>query len=114
MQCGQGKQRQNSGDDDVLPKRYKKGELKKLYKQRWQIEINFRHIKTTLGMDVLSCKTPEMVEKEIWVYLMAYNLIRILMAQAALQSSRLPNTLSSKHCAQLWLGWEQRRTHAGI
>ena len=87
------------------PKRYKKGELKQLYKQRWQIEINFRHIKTTLGMDVLSCKTPEMVEKEIWVYLMAYNLIRILMAQAALQSSRLPNTLSFKHCAQLWLAW---------
>lgn len=87
------------------PKRYKKGELKDLYKQRWQIEINFRHIKTTLGMDVLSCKTPEMVEKEIWVYLMAYNLIRILMAQAALHAGRLPNTMSFKHCAQLWLAW---------
>jgi len=87
------------------PKRYKKGELKELYKQRWQIEINFRHIKTTLGMDVLSCKTPEMVEKEIWVYLLAYNIIRVLMAQAALQAGRLPNTLSFKYCAQLWLAW---------
>ena len=87
------------------PKQYKKSELKQLYKQRWQIEINFRHIKTTLGMDVLSCKTPEMVEKEIWVYLLAYNLIRILMAQAAFQAARLPNTLSFKHCAQLWLAW---------
>jgi len=54
---------------------------------------------------VLSCKTPEMVEKEIWVYLMAYNLIRILMAQAALHAGRLPNTMSFKHCAQLWLAW---------
>jgi len=54
-------------------------------------------------MDVLSCKTPEMVEKEIWVYLLVYNIIRILMAQAALQAGRLPNTSSFKHCAQLWL-----------
>jgi len=46
-----------------------------------------------------------MVEKEIWVYLLAYNIIRVLMAQAALQAGRLPNTLSFKHCAQLWLAW---------
>ena len=84
-------------------KRYKKADLKVLYKDRWHVELNFRHIKTTLGMDVLSCKTPDMVEKEIWIYLLAYNLIRILMAQSALYVDCLPNQLSFKHSLQLWL-----------
>lgn len=85
--------------------KYRKADLKSLYKDRWQIELNFRHIKTTLGMDVLSCHTPEMVEKEIWVYLLAYNLIRILMAQAALNAGCKPNEISFKHSIQLWLAW---------
>ena len=50
------------------PKSYKRAALKALYKERWHVELNFRHIKTTLGMDVLSCRTPEMIGKEIWVY----------------------------------------------
>ena len=54
-------------------------------------------------MDVLSCKTPEMVDKEIWIYLLGYNLIRILMAQSALYAGCLPNQLSCKHSIQLWL-----------
>ena len=87
------------------PKRYKKADLKALYKQRWHVELNFRHIKTTLGMDVLSCHTPEMVAKEIWIYLLAYNLIRTLMAQSALHAGCLPNQLSFKHALQLWLAW---------
>lgn len=87
------------------PKAYKKGELKALYKDRWHVELNFRYIKTTLGMDVLSCRTPEMIQKEIWVYLLAYNLIRTLMAQAAVQAGCLPTELSFKHSIQLWLAW---------
>lgn len=87
------------------PKRYKKVDLKALYKQRWHVELNFRHIKTTLGMDVLSCHTPEMVAKEIWIYLLAYNLIRTLMAQSAVNAGCLPNQLSFKHALQLWLAW---------
>lgn len=47
------------------------------------MELNFRHINTTMGLDVLHCKSPEMVEKEIWVGLLAYNLVRLLMAQSA-------------------------------
>ena len=90
------------------PKQYKKADLKVLYKDRWHVELNFRHIKTTLGMDVLSCRTPDMIEKEIWVYLLAYNLIRILMAQAALQAGCIPNQLSFKHSIQLWLAWGRR------
>ncbi|WP_052304607.1 transposase [Nostoc punctiforme] len=50
-----------------------------LYGKRWDVEIDLRHLKTTLGMDVLRCKTPSMVRKEIYVYLLAYNLLRGLM-----------------------------------
>ena len=56
-------------------------------------------------MEVLSCKTPEMCEKELWVYLLAYNLIRLLMAQAAAQAGVHPRQLSFKHTAQLWTEW---------
>jgi len=61
-----------------------KNKLKVLYLRRWNVELDLRNIKTTLGMARLRCKTPEMVLKELWVYLLAYNLIRLLMAQAAL------------------------------
>jgi hypothetical protein len=57
-----------------------------LYLPRWNVELDLdlRNIKTALGMARLRCKTPEMVLKELWVYLPGYNLIRLLMAQAAL------------------------------
>jgi hypothetical protein len=82
-----------------------KANLKAFYQDRWHIEVDLRHIKTTLGMEILSCRTPEMVEKEIWAYLLAYNLIRVLMAQAALLSDILPRQLSFKHALQLWIAW---------
>jgi DDE family transposase len=55
-----------------------KGELQALYGHRWHVELDLRNIKTTLGMDVVSCHTPQMNEKEFWVHLLAYNLIRLL------------------------------------
>lgn len=79
--------------------------LKELYKSRWHVELDIRNIKTTLGMDRLSCKTPERAEKEMWVYLLAYNLIRMLMAQSSRLADVLPRTLSFKHALQLWLAW---------
>jgi hypothetical protein len=82
-----------------------KADLKAFYRDRWHIEVDLRHIKTTLGMEILSCRTPGMVEKEIWAYLLAYNLIRVLMAQAALLSDILPRQLSFKHALQLWIAW---------
>jgi len=84
-------------------KKYTKASLQKLYQSRWNIELDIRHIKTTLEMNTLSCKTPEMAEKEIWVYLLAYNLIRLLMVQSAVVAGVVPRTLSFKHCLQLWL-----------
>jgi hypothetical protein len=69
------------------------------------VELDLRAIKTTLGMETLSCKTPAMAQKEIWVYLLAYNLIRLIMAQAALLAECLPRQLSFKHTVQIWLAW---------
>lgn len=79
-----------------------KSELRKLYSQRWSIELDIRDIKTTMGMNILSCKTPDMVIKEIWIYLLAYNLIRLLMAQSAMLAEINPRNISFKHCLQLW------------
>ncbi len=91
-----------------------KSDLKALYKKRWQIEVDFRNIKTTMGMETLSCKTPEMNEKEIWVYFLAYNLIRLLMAQSALLADILPRQLSFKHTLQCWLAWNQQSVFVDI
>ncbi len=64
------------------------------------------------GLGVLSCKTPSMAEKEIWVYLLAYNLIRMIMVQAAIHTQQLPRELSFKHSLQLWLAWDRQGTVA--
>jgi Transposase DDE domain len=88
--------------------RVSKGELEKLYRQRWHVELDLRNLKTTLGMDVLSCQTPQMNEKEFWVHLLAYNLIRLLMAQAAVSAGVNPRQLSFKHTVQTWTEWFAR------
>ena len=91
----------------LCPKQTDKSTLKSLYRGRWHVELDLRNIKTTLGMERLSCKTPTMAIKEIWVYLLAYNLIRLMMAQAALLADRLPRQLSFKHAVQLWIAWDR-------
>ena len=92
-----------------------KEDLDKLYRQRWHVELDFRNIKTTLGMDILRCKDPEMVEKELWVNLLAYNLVRLLMAQARWQLwSRLGRvhspiwTLSANELHKIQATWPAR------
>src|SRR5262249_13202066 len=54
-----------------------------LYHQRWHVELDIRVIKQTLKMDILSCKTPEMARKEVWAHLLAYDLVRRGVGQAA-------------------------------
>mgnify|MGYP000060696310 FL=1 len=93
------------------PRKTRKRDLSALYAQRWHVELDFRNIKTTLGMEVLRCLTPQMVEKELWVNLLAYNLIRLLMAQAAFESGLQPRDLSFKHAVQMWTQWTL--LHAG-
>ena len=85
------------------PKTESKTALKQLYKKRWSIELDIRDIKNTMGMGTLSCKTPDMAIKEIWIYLLAYNLIRLIMVQSALLVGIMPRSISFKHCLQLWL-----------
>jgi hypothetical protein len=94
------------------PRRVRKGELAELYRRRWHVELDFRNIKTTLGMEVLSCQSPQMVQKELWVHLLAYNLIRLLMAQAALDAGLHPREISFKHTVQMWTEWTARRSSA--
>lgn len=85
-------------DPRVVPK----AQLGKLYQRRWHVELDLRCIKTTMGMEVLRCLTPAMIEKELWVHLLAYNLIRLLMAQAAADHGTEPRALSFKHTVQLY------------
>jgi hypothetical protein len=89
---------------------YPKADVAELYHHRWSVELDVRSIKQTLKMDVLSCKTPEMVRKEIWTHLLAYNLTRQVMAQAAASSGKTikPRELSfagavQTLCAFRWL-----------
>lgn len=86
----------------------RKGELSKLYAMRWNVELDLRNIKTTLNMEVLSCLSPQMVQKELWVYLLAYNVIRFLMAQAAHTAGMHPREVSFKHVVQMWTEWISR------
>ena len=78
------------------------------YKKRWSVEVDIRNFKTTMDMEMLSCRTPDMVVKEMSVYLLAYNIIRLLMLQSALISDILPREISFKHCIHLWLAWCQQ------
>lgn len=87
------------------PREAPKGDLAKLYERRWNIELDLRCIKTTLRMETLSCKSPSMIQKELWVYLLAYNLIRLLMAQAAHNAGIQPRQVSFKHTVQMWTAW---------
>src|SRR5262249_44501336 len=65
------------------PRRYPAADVAALYGQRWQIETNFRHLKQTLRMDVLRCQTVEGVHKEVATYALVYNLVRVVMLEAA-------------------------------
>jgi putative transposase len=73
---------------------YTEEAVAELYHRRWLVELDIRALKITLGMDVLRCKTPEMIAKEIWTGLLAYNLIRQTMLEAAWASGRSPRQLS--------------------
>ena len=84
------------------PLAYPLAELAKLYLSRWQVELNLRHMKTTMGMEVLHCKTVEGVLKEMYMYALAYNLIRLVMLRAA-RKQRAPLDRISFIDAQRWL-----------
>jgi hypothetical protein len=73
---------------------YSAKDLTDLFAMRWHCELDLRSIKRSLGMHHLRCKTPEMICKEMWTHLLAYNLIRVRMAQAAAVHGLKPRNLS--------------------
>jgi len=83
------------------PVAYPANELAALYRERWHCELDLRSLKSSLQMGHLRCKTPEMVEKEIWTHLLAYNLIREAAAEAAHRHDLLPRRLSFQGAVQL-------------
>ena len=91
-------------------------ELARVYHARWQAEVDLRSIKITMQMDALRCKTPEMVRKEIWMHLLAYNLIRTVMAEAAERANMRPREVSFKGALQTLTAYrtlvEQATPHA--
>ena len=98
----------------LAPKSYHKKELAGLYLQRWSVELDLRSIKTHMKMDMLRCKTPGRVQKEIAVHLLAYNLVRASIARAAAIKHKLPRQLSFMTAVQqLNVGLSQLMLFAG-
>ena len=97
----------------VDPKCYPKAKLAQLYQLRWQAtEVNLKHLKTTLKMEMIAAKTPEMVQKEIWVHLLAYNLLRILMWKSAQQAQVSPLRISWQGTRQQFNQFRPQLAHA--
>jgi hypothetical protein len=74
--------------------RYPAKQLIRLYGDSWQIEVDFRHLKTTMAMEVLHCQTVEGVLKELWMYVLVYNLVRQVMLKAAQRQRVHPDRIS--------------------
>lgn len=83
------------------PEQASVSELADLYRQRWHQELDFCSLKVALQMDVLRCKTPELVRKEIWTHVLAYNLIRTIIAQSAVRHGVSPRSISFKATMQV-------------
>ena len=79
---------------------FTKRDLAQLYRSRWSAELDLRSLKRTMKMEILRCKTPELVRKEIWTHLLAYNLIRTIIAQAAIKHGYEPRSISFKGAMQ--------------
>ena len=87
---------------------YPRQAIGKLYTQRWPVEVDLRFIKEVMQMDVLRGKTPAMVRKEIAVHLLAYNLLRTVIAQAAQHDATAPRTISFKAALQLLTAFQDQ------
>ncbi len=87
------------------PKKYPASAFADLYRRRWRAEICLRDLKTTMGIEILRCKTPEMIRKELDMHLIAYNLIRALMLTAANRGAVNPGELSFKQSLNTIRQW---------
>ena len=87
--------------------KYPASALGDLFRQRWHAELDLRSIKTTMGMEMLRTKTPDMVRKEVGMHLLAYNLIRGVMAEAARGRDIVPRELSFNGARQTVRAFEE-------
>ena len=78
-----------------------RGDVALLYRMRWYAELDLRALKQTMQMDILRCESPEMMHKEVWAHLLAYNLLRGQMARAAAEGGLLPLQVSFKGALQV-------------
>ncbi len=88
------------------PSDYPVAELAELYLRRWEVELNFDDLKTTMGMDELRCRTPDMVRKELIMYFIAYNAARWMINEAAIKHAADPMKVSFKGALQELRNWE--------
>jgi hypothetical protein len=93
---------------------FPKEEIAKLFRDRWEIEIDFRHIKVSMGMEPLRGKSSGMARKEIWAHLLAYNLIRTLMWQASRKHRVSALRISFKGTIQRVLAWTSPMAHLPV
>jgi hypothetical protein len=89
--------------DDAV---YSAEEIADLYYRRWDVELFFRDLKTTMGMDILRCMTPSMIRKELQMYFIVYNCIRCLMGEAATVADVPVRHVSFKGALQAMRNWE--------
>ncbi len=92
--------------------KYPAKDLADVYFRRWDVELFFRDIKTTLGMDILRCKSPEMIRKEMVMYFIAYNCMRRIMYEAAEEAGLPVRQISFKTSLQALRSWEPNLNQA--
>lgn len=93
---------------------YPKSAVEELYRQRWKVELWLRDLKITQGADILRCKSPEMIHKELAMYMIAYNLVRACVVQAALEHGHRPEELAYKPCLDTLRQWAKHFTQPKI
>ena len=87
-------------------RKYPRDEIAAIYLKRWEVELFFRDIKTTMGFDILRCRSPFMIRKEILMHLIAYNCLRRLICEAAYNTEVTLKAISFKGCLQAVRNWE--------
>jgi hypothetical protein len=95
------------------PITYTLDDLADLFLRRWNAELDLRSIKIVLQMDVLRCRTPDLVDKEIWVHMLVYNVLRSLMVKAAAIEDVEPRDVSFKGTLQAFTAFRDAMRMAG-
>ena len=96
------------------PQDYTKEDIAELYGYRWNVELDLRAVKQTLGLDHVRCKSPHMVERELWVTLLAYNLVRRVIANSAAEHGKQPRRIGfTLACQTILSSWMTLATDGG-